>query len=165
MSILKHEKRVEIVLSETREPLKYYPPFWNRSDTIHMCQSFWDPIVSDWKAINAGARFAVDIHKVVKTKYFNDQEVEAELPTDNFFEEREAVAIIAEIIEKQRQGDDEVTEGNHRHFLLFLKRMVVKITYHPNGHQLSGWHLSATWRDRNYEPGYYRVIVRAQVAL
>ena len=136
-TVLGPQVPISLTLSTQHDPDAYY----RTGSGLYAGDDFRDEIVSKAKPVEAGTTFM--IHVAELSQDATDQEIEAGLPAAHLFDESAVCAIVAEMIEKQKDGEP----GDLRYLnLLYTRSCIVAVRW---GDGTRRWRV-ATW-DRDHD--------------
>ena len=133
---------VSLTLAKRHDPDKYYR---NRNNLWTYC-NFRGVVAAKAKPVKAGTVFKVNIHQISRNA--TDRQIERALPARHRFDESAVCAVVARMIQKQRQQEsDDLETFNSKSNLFYIDACAVPLTWHDYGRIIGQWYVGAWKRD------------------
>lgn len=151
-------------LVETKVTLKITTPvdpqdFFKSGEDLFVSSSFKERILSNAKSVSADSQFFLDSFKLVSNA--SDKDIETALSEKHIFSESEVCALIADLITKQRKGEEGTLLNTGYANLFYTPSFVVRVFWHSHD---SLWSVF-TWSRDGYRWNLdFRVFSPATVA-
>lgn len=117
------EKSILFKTEKDFDPKEYFKD----REGLYVSGYFEENILSKAEVVKAGTGFSV-CSSVLKERA-NDKKIESELPEKHLFSESEACMIIAELIEKQKKGEEGFLENTGYANLFYTENFVVRVSF------------------------------------
>lgn len=138
------EKRIEVITSKIVDPKE----FFQTMNGLYVWSDFKERIVAKAKTIKAKTKYSISSSKLLKHAY--DEEIENALPKKHIFTETEVCGLIAELIEKQPNGEMGVLQNNGYSNIFYTPTFVVGLYW---GSYDGGWNVGTFDRERGWFDG------------
>jgi hypothetical protein len=136
-----------VELTEERSLSQYF----GKQKDLYVWKSFRSHVIARARVRTGptlGMRFKLNQAELVRD--VTDEEIETELPADNFFNEKLLCLLIAELVERWRMGQNELLVDKGRNTLFYTKFCVVGVRLGVNSVDSTSWRLGAWERDSEY---------------
>lgn len=111
--------------------------FFQDGKGLYVYSSFTDRISSKARPVKEGTSYRLISSKLVE--YATDKQIESELPEKHIFSEDDVCAILADLIEKQSNGEEGVLDNDGNWNLFYTPTFVVYAYWYDDEWFVDAW--------------------------
>lgn len=135
----KLSSNIAVEITEKFDPKEY---FKDRTG-LWVSSSFEERILEKAEPTEAGTRFTLDSFKFKESAY--DEGIEKELPEKHILSESEVCAVVASLIEKQREGEEGVLLNDGWFNIFYTPTFVVIVGWSDTEWNVRAWGRGVYW--------------------